>query len=573
MDDVLRIVAAHRGRVGDTDAELTTFELLFEESAGDPLTTAEANRLIESLHVYRDDASGTFEAGADTLVATVDTLSLAGGAQTITFTDGDPKARLTWGAPLTTFAVVELTHDASSQTPNQFRVTHVTDLSGSTGLDTTSTAEDRDHDIPLRLEYAPNISSGIVTAVGVPPPPAPTLYTISNPDGDGDYVVDWSDVSEATGYTLEEDDNPTFSSPTTRYSGSDSQWAASGQAAGTWYYRVRASNAGGESPWSNVQSVTVDAVEPPPAPTLYAIDNLDGDGDYLVDWSDVSGATGYTLEEDDNAAFSSPATRYSGSQSQWVTSDHAAGTWYYRVRASNAVGDSPWSNAESVTVTPPTLPAPTLYAIDNPDGDGDYVVDWSDVSGATRYLLQEDNSPTFDSPTVRYNSSDSQWAASDQATGTWHYRVRASNGGSYSPWSNVQSVTVGDWMVSLPLVATEYVAYFEGPWEREDNDGYLEANGPLRSGADYYGYPDDERDYFSIYLRTGGTITIDLTGHTGQGVQLLLFYQSTDDQKDRVWEKPYHIAYSGPAGWYYILIYTESGHNSNTPYTLRVSYP
>jgi len=33
QDDVLRVVVSHRGRTGDTEAELATFELLFEESA------------------------------------------------------------------------------------------------------------------------------------------------------------------------------------------------------------------------------------------------------------------------------------------------------------------------------------------------------------------------------------------------------------------------------------------------------------------------------------------------------------------------------------------------------------
>jgi hypothetical protein len=34
QDDVLRVVVSHRGRTGDTEAELATFELLLEESAG-----------------------------------------------------------------------------------------------------------------------------------------------------------------------------------------------------------------------------------------------------------------------------------------------------------------------------------------------------------------------------------------------------------------------------------------------------------------------------------------------------------------------------------------------------------
>jgi hypothetical protein len=127
--------------------------------------------------------------------------------------------------------------------------------------------------------------------------------------------------------------------------------------------------------------------------------------------------------------------------------------------------------------------------------------------------------------------------------------------------------------IYLPLVLRDYIAYFEGPWEQEPNNNALQANGPLRSGRDYYGYPNDDKDYFSIYMRTGGTITIDLTNHTGQGVQLQLFYQTPGNVVEYDLTPPYHITYTGPAGWYYIYIYTANGYNSTTPYTLRVTYP
>jgi hypothetical protein len=229
---------------------------------------------------------------------------------------------------------------------------------------------------------------------------------------------------------------------------------------------------------------------------------------------------------------------------------------------------------ESVTVDPPAPSAPTLHAIDNADGDGDYGVDWSDVSGATGYTVQEDDNGSFSSPTTAYSGPNSQHTVSGQAAGTWYYRVRAYNaGGGYSPWSSARSVVVDPWVVCLPLLMRDYVTYFEGPWEREDNDNYLEANGPLRSGRDYYGYPDDARDYFSIYLRTGGEIAVDLTNHEGGGVQLLLYYRSPADRVGWVWKDPYHITYTGPEGWYYIFIYTASGYPNSTPYTLRVTYP
>jgi thermitase len=46
------------------------------------------------------------------------------------------------------------------------------------------------------------------------------------------------------------------------------------------------------------------------APVLYAVDNPGGEGSYTVDWSDVSRATGYTVEEAANSAFSTPSTVY-----------------------------------------------------------------------------------------------------------------------------------------------------------------------------------------------------------------------------------------------------------------------
>jgi hypothetical protein len=88
-------------------------------------------------------------------------------------------------------------------------------------------------------------------------PNTPTLNGISNSDGNGDYSVDWSSVAYATRYVLQEDDNSSFSSPSTAYQGGTSEFAVTGQITGTWYYRGRAGNDFGDSDWSNIQSTTV----------------------------------------------------------------------------------------------------------------------------------------------------------------------------------------------------------------------------------------------------------------------------------------------------------------------------
>ena len=85
--DILEIGATHNGRVGDSSMELATFELMFEKlPSGLPLTSADANSLIDTLSVYLDNGSGKFEISSDTLVATTSSLTLnATGELTIAF--------------------------------------------------------------------------------------------------------------------------------------------------------------------------------------------------------------------------------------------------------------------------------------------------------------------------------------------------------------------------------------------------------------------------------------------------------------------------------------------------------
>ena len=75
------------------------------------LTTAEANAIIQDLKVYRDDGSGAYEGGSDTLVTTVGTLALDGnGDQIVTFTDNDANVQLPHvTGTLTYFVVLYLT--------------------------------------------------------------------------------------------------------------------------------------------------------------------------------------------------------------------------------------------------------------------------------------------------------------------------------------------------------------------------------------------------------------------------------------------------------------------------------
>jgi hypothetical protein len=129
------------------------------------------------------------------------------------------------------------------------------------------------------------------------------------------------------------------------------QYNVTGQAGGTWHYRVRAYNWAGDSPWSGIRSTTVDPapLEPPEGLT---IDNDDRNEVYLIDWNDVpTSPVTYTLEESRDRYFSNPAVVSTTNESEYHVTEQPGGTWYYRVRAAGAYGRSPWSGWESTVVT------------------------------------------------------------------------------------------------------------------------------------------------------------------------------------------------------------------------------
>jgi hypothetical protein len=148
--------------------------------------------------------------------------------------------------------------------------------------------------------------------------PAPVLNAIDNADGDGNYVVSWNVVTEATSYTLEEDDNAGFTSPTAQYAGAGTSWNATGKMAGTYYYRVQASNTSGPGSWSAIQSATVN-----PASSWTTVVSTDFEGSWpgawaVLDNSSTDGGQYYWGKRNCRA--------YAGSYSGWGIGGGAQGS-------------------------------------------------------------------------------------------------------------------------------------------------------------------------------------------------------------------------------------------------------
>lgn len=155
----LKIDATHSGRVGDSGVQLGTLDLGITNSVEAPLTSTEANNLIDRLFITLDDGNGLAD-GGDTELATVASLTLDGNGRTAVALPANANTQLAAGESKTYFVSVDLAADASAQMPGAFKIVHNT-ASTSTGSDLVAA-------IDLRLTALPNLASGIIAPGGDP---------------------------------------------------------------------------------------------------------------------------------------------------------------------------------------------------------------------------------------------------------------------------------------------------------------------------------------------------------------------------------------------------------------------
>jgi parallel beta-helix repeat protein len=81
--------------------------------------------------------------------------------------------------------------------------------------------------------------------------------------------------------------------------------------------------------------------------------------------------------------------------------------------------------------------------------DGNYSISWFANRGTTRFILEEDNSYRFDSPTVVYQGLGQVFEVKYKPNGTYYYRLKACSENYESCWSNIVDIIV-DWLPDTP---------------------------------------------------------------------------------------------------------------------------
>ena len=280
---------------------------------------------------------------------------------------------------------------------------------------------------------------GNVVYWGTVAPPAPTglSATAMSPMAASLF---WSGSSGATSYTVEKSTNQADWS--TVWTGTGTAATVSGLASGTTYYfRVKASNASGDSGWSNIASATTLGVvpTPPAAPNQVIVDEATMTLTSLFAyWIAVAGATNYVLEVSTSGIVGWVVMHNGPGTSVTITDMTPTATYFLRVKAQNAAGDSPWSGVTHVM--PRGYPAPTPLVVTHISYDA-VDLEWNVAGTPPGYVIAwsfDDGDHWLEMTTGPQRSA----SVTDLTPNTvYQFRVKSRYAVADSPWSEIVETT------------------------------------------------------------------------------------------------------------------------------------
>ena len=211
--------------------------------------------------------------------------------------------------------------------------------------------------------------------------PAAPVVKLGNSATSGKPMLTWNTVEGATSYRIYRS--------TSKGSGysllgtvTATSYTNTGAKAGTtYYYRVKAVNDAGLSPYSNIVSGKVKSVTPKPSAPVVKIGHSASSGKPQLTWNAVSGATSYKVYRATSQKGTYSLLGTVTATSYTNTGAKAGTTYYYKVKAVNSAGESAYSNIVSGRATVTTL------TMGHSATSGKPQLTWKAVSGAASYKV------------------------------------------------------------------------------------------------------------------------------------------------------------------------------------------
>jgi hypothetical protein len=357
-------------------------------------------------------------------------------------------ARLSWAAsPDSGILGYNIYRAPSAQGP--FQKVNASPISGTIFSDTPGTGTHHYMVRAVKLEQSGsgtflNPSPGVtvqttISGSVIQSPNAPVLSLGAVTDTT--VVLNWADLPNETGYRLEARLGATgnwaeIATPAANVTTHQHTGVTPGA---TVYYRLRAFNTAGTSPYSAEVSATTQ-VPIPGTPALQLTSTTHNQ--VSLRWNDVANETGYLLERRiGQGAWAQLATPGANATSYIDTSVTPTTEYYYRLKAKGTYGDSAYS-AEVLAYTqappagPPAIPVLQAAAL----AESAIRITWLDLADELGYRL-EARTPggTWNEiSTPAANSTSYQHTGLPPAS-SYEYRMRAYNAQGFSGYSEIVS--------------------------------------------------------------------------------------------------------------------------------------
>ena len=250
-------------------------------------------------------------------------------------------------------------------------------------------------------------------------PTAPVVH-IGNSATSGKPVLTWNAVYGATSYRIYRSTSKGSGYSLLGTTTATSYTNTGAKAGTTYYYRVKAVNDAGLSPYSNVVSGKVKSVTPKPAAPVVKIGHSATSGKPMLTWNAVSGATSYKVYRATSQKGTYSLLGTVTTTSYTNTGAKAGTTYWYKVKAVNSAGESAYSNTVSGKTTVTTL------TMGHSASSGKPQLTWKAVSGAASYKVYRATAKNGAYSVINTTNA-LTYTNTGAALGTTYYKVEALN--------------------------------------------------------------------------------------------------------------------------------------------------